>query len=118
MPYALAIDIGASSGRHILGEYVNGEIVINPTQAQREVTDLTLTVAGTKEKIAMIEAGANEISNEVMLEAIKTAHVEIQKMCDFIQKMKDEIGKPKLNIKLLQLIPNYIMKLRNSSTTG
>ena len=50
--------------------YVNGEIVINPTQAQREVTDLTLTVAGTKEKIAMIEAGANEISNEVMLEAI------------------------------------------------
>ncbi len=51
---------------------VNGEIVINPTEEQRKkISDLTLTVAGTEQKIAMIEAGANEVSNEVMLEAIK-----------------------------------------------
>ena len=83
--------------------YVNGEIVINPTQAQREVTDLTLTVAGTKEKIAMIEAGANEISNEVMLEAIKKGHEEIKKVCDFIKMMKDEIGKPKFEYKSFEV---------------
>ena len=83
--------------------YVNGEIVINPTQAQREITDLTLTVAGTKEKIAMIEAGANEISNEVMLEAIKKGHEEIKKVCDFIAKMQEEIGKPKFEYKSFEV---------------
>ena len=78
---------------------VNGEIVINPTEAQREISDLNLTVAGTKEKIAMIEAGANEVPNDIMLEAIKKGHEEIKKLCDFIQKMKDEIGKPKFEYK-------------------
>jgi len=83
--------------------YVDGQIVINPTQAQREVTDLTLTVAGTKEKIAMIEAGANEISNEVMLEAIKKGHEEIKKVCDFISMIKNEIGKPKFEYKSFEV---------------
>ena len=78
---------------------VDGQIIINPTAAEREKSDLTLTVAGTKDKIAMIEAGANEVSDDVMLEAIKVAHVEIKKMCDFIQMMKDEIGKPKFEYK-------------------
>ena len=83
--------------------YVNGEIVINPTQAQREVTDLTLTVAGTKEKIDMIEAGANEIPNDIMLAAIKKGHEEIKKVCDFIQMIKDEIGKPKFEYKSFEV---------------
>ena len=78
---------------------VNGEIVINPTEEQRKISDLNLTVAGTAEKVAMIEAGANEVPNEVMLEAIKKGHEEIKKLCDFIQKMKDEIGKPKFEYK-------------------
>ena len=78
---------------------VDGEIVINPTEAQRKISDLNLTVAGTKEKIAMIEAGANEVPNDIMLEAIKKGHEEIKKLCDFIQKMKDEIGKPKFEYK-------------------
>ena len=78
---------------------VDGKIIINPTVAEREKSDLTLTVAGTIDKIAMIEAGANEVPDDVMLEAIKTAHVEIKKMCEFIQKMKDEIGKPKFEYK-------------------
>ncbi len=75
--------------------YVNDKVVINPTEAERENSRLTLTVAGTADKIAMIEAGADEIPDATMLEAIKTAHVEIKKVCEFIQKIKDEIGKPK-----------------------
>ena len=78
---------------------VDGQIIINPTLEQRQKSDLTLTVAGTKEKIAMIEAGANEVKDEIMLEAISKGHEEIKKMCDFIQKMKDEIGKPKFEYK-------------------
>ena len=78
---------------------VNGEIVINPTEAQREISDLTLTVAGTEEKVAMIEAGANEVSDETMLEAIKKGHEEIKKICKFITSIKEEIGKPKFEYK-------------------
>ena len=78
---------------------VNGEIVINPTEEQRKISDLNLTVAGTAEKVAMIEAGANEVPDDVMLEAIKKGHEEIKKICQFIQKMKDEIGKPKFTYK-------------------
>ena len=75
--------------------YVDGKIVINPTEEEREKTQLTLLVAGTKEKVAMIEAGAKELPDEIMLEAIKEGHKEIQKLCDFIQNIQDEIGKPK-----------------------
>ncbi|MDE6426499.1 MAG: polyribonucleotide nucleotidyltransferase [Ruminococcus sp.] len=74
---------------------VNGEIVLNPTLEQRAKTDLTLTVAGTAEKIVMIEAGANEVPEDTMLEAIMTGHEEIKKMVAFITGIKDEIGKPK-----------------------
>ena len=82
---------------------INDEIIINPTEAQREISDLKLTVAGTKEKIAMIEAGANEVSEEKMLEAIKVAHVEIKKVCDFISEIKEEIGKPKFEYKSFEV---------------
>ncbi len=74
---------------------VDGEIIINPTEEQREKSDLTLTVAGTLNKITMIEAGANEVPNDVMLEAIKKAHVEIKKICEFISSIQKEVGKPK-----------------------
>ena len=79
--------------------FVDGQVVINPTEAQREVSRLNLTVAGTVDKIAMIEAGAYELTNEEMLNAIKTAHVEIKRICEFIQNMKNEIGKPKFEYK-------------------
>ena len=78
---------------------VDDQIVINPTLAQREKSRLTLTVAGTLEKITMIEAGADEIPNDTMLEAIKTAHEEIKKICNFISDIKAEIGKPKFEYK-------------------
>ncbi len=74
---------------------VDGKIVINPNESQREKSDLTLTVAGTMDKITMIEAGANEVSDEVMLEAIKVGHEEIKKLCTFIDGMQKEIGKTK-----------------------
>ena len=82
---------------------VDGKIIINPTEAQREVSDLTLTVAGTEKKIAMIEAGANEVPDDVMLEAIKAGHEEIKKICKFIEKMKEEIGKPKFEYKSFEV---------------
>ena len=79
--------------------YVDNKIVINPTEEERKNSKLTLTVAGTADKIAMIEAGAEEIPNNTMLEAIKEAHVEIKKICKFIQDIKDEIGKTKFEYK-------------------
>ena len=95
---------------------VDGEIVINPTEAQREKSDLTLTVAGTEEKIAMIEAGANEVSNETMLNAIKAGHVEIKKICKFISQMKEEIGKPKFEYKSFAIpeeINNFVEEFKD-----
>jgi len=84
---------------------VDNEIIINPTEEQRKISDLTLTVAGTVDKIAMIEAGGNEIPDNVMLEAIKKAHIEIKKLCEFISKMKEEIGKPKFEYKSFAIVP-------------
>ena len=75
--------------------YVDNQIVINPTAEQRERSKLRLTVAGTMEKVTMIEAGADEIPNDTMLNCIKTGHEEIKKLCTFIKGIKDEVGKPK-----------------------
>ena len=75
--------------------YVDGQIVINPTVAQREHSRLKLTVAGTVEKVTMIEAGADEIPNDTMLDCIKAGHEEIKKLCKFIEGIKEEVGKPK-----------------------
>ena len=74
---------------------VDGEIVVNPTAEQRKVSDLELTVAASKEKVVMIEAGANEVSDEVMYDAIMKAHEEIKGLVDFINGIVAEIGKPK-----------------------
>ena len=75
--------------------YVDGQIVINPTVAQREHSRLKLTVAGTMEKVTMIEAGADEIPNDTMVDFIKAGHDEIKKLCKFIEGIKEEVGKPK-----------------------
>ena len=92
------IPFGGPTGSVSVG-YVDGNIIINPNVEQRAKSLLNLTVAGTVDKIAMIEAGAYEIPDDTMLEAIKTAHVEIKKICEFIQNMKNEIGKPKFEYK-------------------
>ena len=87
--------------------WVDGEIVINPTVEQRKKSKLTATVAGTLEKITMIEAGADEIPNDTMLEAIKKAHEEIKNICNFISKIKQEIGKPKFEYKSFAVDPEF-----------
>ena len=74
---------------------VDGEIVLNPTLEQRANNHLNLTVAGTAEKIVMIEAGADEVPDDLMLEAILKGHEEIKKMVSFIEDIKAQIGKPK-----------------------
>ena len=74
---------------------VDGEIVLNPTKEQREHNDLNLTVAGSAEKIVMIEAGANEVDEKTMLHAILTGHEEIKKIVAFISDIQAQIGKPK-----------------------
>ncbi|MCR4577703.1 MAG: polyribonucleotide nucleotidyltransferase [Clostridiales bacterium] len=74
---------------------VDDEFVINPTQAQREVSTLDLTVAGTKEAVLMVEAGANEVSEEVMLKAILFAHEQVKRIVEFQENIVSEIGKTK-----------------------
>ncbi len=76
---------------------VDGEYVINPTSAQREKSVLELTVAGTAEKVVMIEAGAKEVSDDDMFNAIMLAHEEIKKLIVFIKSIIAEIGKPKFD---------------------
>ena len=87
--------------------WVDGEIVINPTVEQRKRSKLTATVAGTLDKITMIEAGADEIPNEKMLEAIEKAHIEIKNICNFISDIKAEIGKPKFEYKSFAVDPEF-----------
>ena len=74
---------------------VDGEIVINPTLEQRAKTDLNLTVASTADLVAMIEAGGNEIDDELMFNCIMAGHEENKKIVKFIQGIVDEVGKPK-----------------------
>ncbi len=74
---------------------VDGEFVINPTVEERANSEMQVTVAGTREKIVMIEAGANEVEESIMLDGIKTAHNTIIEICDFIDNIAKEIGKPK-----------------------
>ena len=78
---------------------VDDKIVLNPDLEQREKSILDLTVSATPTKICMIEAGANEVSDEKMLEAIKVAHQEIKNLCEFIFNIKAEVGKKKAEYK-------------------
>ena len=94
--------------------YVDGKVIINPTVEQREKSRLTLTLAGTEEKITMIEAGADELPNDEMLRAIKEAHVEIKKLCSFIRKIQEEIGKPKFEYKHFGVEEEFYNDLRNA----
>ena len=82
---------------------VDGELVVNPTEKQREASDLQLTVAASAEKIVMIEAGANEVDEETMMKAIRAGHEEIRKMLAFINSIVAEIGKPKKSFTPVEL---------------
>lgn len=75
--------------------FVDGQVVINPNEEQRKVSDLDLTVSGTKEAIMMVEAGCNMLTEAQVLESILTAHEEIKKICEFIEGIVAEIGEEK-----------------------
>ena len=82
---------------------VDGEIVLNPTLEQRARNDLNLTVAGTMEKVVMIEAGANEVDDDTMLNAIIKGHEEIKKIVTFINEIRAEIGKKKFEFESMEV---------------
>ena len=82
--------------------YVDGEYVINPTIAQREKSRLNITVSGTKDAIMMVEAGADILSEEEVLNAILFAHEEIKSICNFIETIREEIGKEKSEVIIKQ----------------
>ena len=82
---------------------VDGEIVLNPTLEQRARNDLNLTVAGTKDKVVMIEAGANEVDDDTMLNAIIAGHTEIKKLVAFISDIQAQIGKKKFEFESMEV---------------
>ena len=86
---------------------VDGKIIINPNAEEAKLSDMKLTVAGTEEQITMIECGAKEVSNDVMYDAIVTAHTEIKKICKFISEIKAEIGKEKFEYKSYSVDSEY-----------
>ncbi len=92
---------------------VSGEYIINPSQEELEKSDINLTVAGTKDAINMVEAGAKEVSEEVMLEAMLFGHEYIQKLCAFQEEIQKAAGKPKLDIKLYAVDVNLEQDVRD-----
>ena len=82
---------------------VDGQFVVNPSLAQREQSSMHLVVSGTKEAIMMVEAGANEVPEETILDAIMFAHEEIKKIVEFIEEIVKEVGKPKMEIDLYKV---------------
>jgi polyribonucleotide nucleotidyltransferase len=78
--------------------YVDGQIVINPTNSQRDLSDLDLIVAGTKDAIVMVEAGAREVSESVVLDAFDAAHAEIKRICELQEQLRQDVGKTKLPV--------------------
>lgn len=79
---------------------IDGQFIVQPTVEQAKVSELNLAVAGTKDAILMVEAGAKEVSEEVMLDAIWFAHGEIKKLVEFQEKIQAEVGKPKMNFEV------------------
>src|SRR5262249_39807352 len=79
--------------------YVDGQIVINPTNSQRDLSDLDLVVAGTEEAIVMVEAGAREVDESVVLDAFDAAHNEIRRICQLQLQLRADAGKPKIEVK-------------------
>lgn len=79
---------------------IDGQFIVQPTVEQAKVSELNLAVAGTKDAILMVEAGAKEVSEEVMLDAIWFAHGEIKKLVEFQEKIQAEVGKPKMDFEV------------------
>lgn len=94
---------------------VNGEIIINPNSEQRQKSDLDLTISATKEKIVMLEAGANEVDEQTMLKAIELGHNEIKNIINFIEEIQKEVGKEKLSFEPKFIDETLYEKVKNIS---
>lgn len=92
---------------------VNGEFVINPTVEQLEVSDIELTVAGTKDAINMVEAGAKQVSEEDMLEALMFGHEAIKELVEFQEKIIAEVGQEKMEYDVLEITDELKEEVRN-----
>ncbi|PWM63630.1 MAG: polyribonucleotide nucleotidyltransferase [Clostridia bacterium] len=92
--------------------YVDGEYIINPNSAEREKSRLSLTVAGTRDAVMMVEAGANELTEAEMLKAILLAHETIKQIVSFIESIAAEIGKPKMEVNIYQPDPEFVALVR------
>ena len=95
---------------------VDGKFIINPTASQSEVSQLNLTVAGTKDAICMVEAGASEIDEKIMLKALMFAHENIKILCEFEQKIIDEIGLPKIELEKAEIDAKLQMMVEDYAT--
>ena len=94
---------------------VNGEFIINPTAEQLELTDIELTVAGTKEAINMVESGSKEVSESDMLEALMFGHDAVKELCEFQEKIIAEIGQPKMEYEVLEITDELKQEVRSLS---
>ncbi len=97
---------------------VDGALVVNPTAQERENSSLHLVVSGTKEAVMMVEAGADEVPESLMLEAILKAHEEIKKIVEFIETIQAEVGKEKMLFEEKKANPEVEAKVRELATEG
>ena len=95
---------------------VDGELIVNPTYEQRMASDINLTVSGTKEAIMMVEAGANEVPEMEMLDAIMFGHEEIKVLCEFIEEIVAEVGKEKMTYKVFKATEEVDAAVREYAT--
>lgn len=105
------IPFAGPTGSVVVG-YIDGKYVINPDASQREVSLMHVTVSGTSEAIMMVEAGANEVSEEIVLGGIMYGHDEIKKIVSFIESIVAEVGKPKLEMDYYRVPENVDREVR------
>src|SRR5712692_4610231 len=94
---------------------INGELILNPTREQLETSDLDLVVAGTRDNVIMVEAGASEISEAQMLAAVRFGHDAVRKICEFFAQLRTELGKPKREVVRHQVDAEILQKVLDTS---
>ena len=110
-----SIPFNGPTGSVLVG-LIDGEYILNPTMEQREKSQLHLVVSGTKDAVMMVEAGAKEVPEAVMLEAIMFAHENIKKIVAFIEEIVAKVGKPKKEVKLFKVVEEIDLAVRAYST--
>ncbi|MSS42959.1 polyribonucleotide nucleotidyltransferase [Anaerosalibacter bizertensis] len=109
------IPFSGPTGSVLVG-LVDDEIIINPNSEERDKSELHLVVSGTKDAVMMVEAGANEVSEEIMLESIITAHEHIKGICNFIEEIRKEVGKEKVEYEIFKPEEEIEKQVRDFAT--